>query len=61
MIVLGGLGSLHGAILGAAAFTLLEEYLSGITEYWGMIFGPILILVVLFARGGLVGLLRGSR
>ena len=61
MIVLGGLGSLHGAILGAAAFTLLEEYLSGLTEYWGMIFGPILILVVLFARGGLVGLLRGGR
>jgi branched-chain amino acid transport system permease protein len=61
MIVLGGLGSLHGAILGAAVFTLLEEFLSGLTEYWGMIFGPILILVVLFARGGLVSLLKGQR
>ena len=61
MIVLGGLGSLHGAILGAAAFTLLAEFLSGLTEYWGMIFGPILILVVLFARGGLSSLLRGAR
>ncbi len=61
MIVLGGLGSLHGAIIGAAAFTLLEEFLSHLTEYWGMIFGPILILVVLFARGGLVSLLRSER
>jgi branched-chain amino acid transport system permease protein len=61
MIVLGGLGSLHGAILGAAVFTLLAEFLSGLTEYWGMIFGPILIIVVLFARGGLASLFRGAR
>jgi len=56
MIVLGGMGSLYGAILGAAAFTLLAEFLSGFTEYWGMIFGPVLIVVVLFARGGLASL-----
>jgi branched-chain amino acid transport system permease protein len=61
MVVLGGLGSLYGAILGAAAFTLLAEFLSGLTEYWGMIFGPLLVVVVLFARGGLANLLRGSR
>ncbi|MEW6643497.1 MAG: branched-chain amino acid ABC transporter permease [Pseudomonadota bacterium] len=61
MVVLGGLGSLHGAILGAVVFTLLEEFLSGLTEYWGMIFGPLLVLVVLFARGGLVSLLRSER
>src|SRR5919112_3326168 len=48
MVVLGGLGSLHGAILGAAAFLLLEEQLPGLTEHWKMIFGPLLILVVLF-------------
>ncbi|HRE19916.1 MAG TPA: branched-chain amino acid ABC transporter permease, partial [Rhabdaerophilum sp.] len=58
MVVLGGLGSLHGAILGAAAFLLLEEWLSGFTEHWKMIFGPFLVLVVLFARGGLLGALR---
>jgi branched-chain amino acid transport system permease protein len=61
MIVVGGLGSLHGAIVGAAVFTLLAELLSDLTEYWGMIFGPILILVVLFARNGLIGLLRSER
>ena len=60
MVVLGGLGTLHGAIIGAAAFLLLEEELSGLTEHWKMIFGPFLILVVLFARGGLLGLLRGD-
>jgi len=56
MILLGGIGTLHGAILGAAAFVLAEEWLSGLTEHWKMIFGPMLILVVLFARGGLQGL-----
>ena len=58
MVVLGGLGTLHGAILGAAAFLLLEEWLSGFTEHWKMIFGPFLVLVVLFARGGLMGVLK---
>lgn len=57
VIVLGGLGTLHGAIIGAAAFSLLAEVLSHYTEHWAMIFGPILIVVVLFARNGLTGLL----
>jgi branched-chain amino acid transport system permease protein len=61
MVILGGLGSLHGALLGAAAFLLLEEYLAGWTEHWKMIFGPLLILVVLFARGGIMGMLGGRR
>ncbi|MDB5630287.1 MAG: branched-chain amino acid transporter permease [Tardiphaga sp.] len=61
VVVLGGLGSLHGAIIGAAAFSLLAELLSHYTEHWAMIFGPILILVVLFVRGGLTGLLGGGR
>jgi branched-chain amino acid transport system permease protein len=52
------LGSLHGAILGAAALLLAEEWLSGFTTHWKMILGPLLILVVLFGRGGIMGLLR---
>jgi branched-chain amino acid transport system permease protein len=56
MVVLGGLGTLYGAIIGAAAFILSEEWLAGFTEHWKKIFGPLLILVVVFARGGLVGL-----
>jgi branched-chain amino acid transport system permease protein len=55
MILLGGIGRLHGAIIGAAVFILLEEWLSGVTEHWKMIFGPFLVAVVLFGRGGLIG------
>lgn len=57
MVVLGGLGTLHGAILGAFAFVLLEEALSSLTTHWALLFGPLLILVVLAGRGGLSGLL----
>jgi branched-chain amino acid transport system permease protein len=56
MIIFGGIGTLHGAILGTLAFLLLGEWLSGLTEHWKMIFGPLLVLVVLLARGGLIGL-----
>src|SRR5262249_44408900 len=56
MVLLGGLGSLDGAIIGAAAYLLTEEWLSGFTENWKVIFGPVLVLVVLFARGGLIPL-----
>jgi branched-chain amino acid transport system permease protein len=56
MIILGGLGTLHGAIIGTLAFLLLGEWLSDITEYWQMIFGPLLVLIVVLARGGLLGL-----
>jgi branched-chain amino acid transport system permease protein len=59
-IVLGGLGTLHGAIIGAAVFSLLADILSHYTEHWALLFGPILILVVLFARGGIGGWL-GSK
>ena len=57
MVLLGGMGGLVGPVLGALVFLLLEEVLSGVTEYWQLIFGPILILVVLYARGGLLGYL----
>lgn len=58
MVILGGIGTLHGAIIGAAAYLLLEDGLSHITEHWKMIFGPLLILVVLFGRGGIAGALK---
>jgi len=61
MVVLGGMGSLFGPVLGAVALLVLEEALSAITEYWQIILGPLLLLVVLFARGGIVGLLAKVR
>ncbi|WP_341898133.1 branched-chain amino acid ABC transporter permease [Ferrovibrio terrae] len=61
MVVLGGMGSLFGPLFGTVAFLLLEEILSSWTEYWKIVFGPILVLVVIFARGGIDGaLLRGQ-
>jgi branched-chain amino acid transport system permease protein len=56
MVILGGVGTLDGAIIGTATYLVAEEWLSGLTENWKVIFGPILVLVVLFARGGLLGL-----
>ena len=61
MTVLGGLGSGIGAVVGAAAFLLLEEFLSEATEHWRMIFGPLLILVVVFGRGGIMGFVSARR
>jgi branched-chain amino acid transport system permease protein len=60
MVVLGGMGTLYGPVLGAASYLLLELWLGGWTEHWQVIFGPILILVVLFARRGLWGAIAGS-
>jgi branched-chain amino acid transport system permease protein len=61
MVIFGGIGTLNGAIIGAAAFLLTEEWLSGITEHWKVIFGPLLVVVALFARGGLIGVAERLR
>jgi|TARA_B100000315_G_scaffold235058_1_gene249591 branched-chain amino acid transport system permease protein len=57
MVVLGGAGSLFGPLYGAIVLIILEEQLSSATVYWPLILGAILIAVVLFARGGLEGML----
>ncbi|MFK7942704.1 MAG: branched-chain amino acid ABC transporter permease [Paracoccaceae bacterium] len=67
MVVLGGTGRLYGPVFGVAVFILLEEYLEpvmnsiqpGAGVYWHFVFGLVLVLVVLFARGGISGILRG--
>ncbi|MFQ5973374.1 MAG: branched-chain amino acid ABC transporter permease [Alphaproteobacteria bacterium] len=58
MVVLGGMGSLFGPVIGAVTFLLLSEILSNLTEHWHIIFGPFLILVVLYGRGGINGFLE---
>jgi len=56
-LIIGGSGYLYGGIVGAIAFKLLQEWLSGLTaQYWQFWLGLILVLLVLFARGGLGGL-----
>ena len=65
IIILGGLGTLAGPLLGAIVFLLLEECLPLVlgaaapayAENWMILFGPLLIMVVMFGRGGLIGLL----
>jgi branched-chain amino acid transport system permease protein len=59
MVILGGMGTLYGPVLGAFAFLLLEDVLSAWTVHWQIVLGPLLILVVLYARRGLYGLLPG--
>jgi branched-chain amino acid transport system permease protein len=55
MVILGGMGSLIGPIVGAFALLSLEELLSSYTEHWQVVLGPILIVIVLFARRGIYG------
>jgi len=55
MVILGGMGTLFGPVLGAAAYLLLENVLSGLTTHWQAILGPLLVLLVLFSRGGILG------
>ena len=57
MVILGGMGTLAGPVVGAIVLLLLEDVLSAWTTHWQMILGPFLLLVVLFAKRGLVGLL----
>jgi branched-chain amino acid transport system permease protein len=78
MVVLGGMGSSFGPLIGAIALLVLEEMLPVLikfatspfvdqpvavrmSEYWQIVLGPLFILVVLFARGGINGLLEGKR
>jgi branched-chain amino acid transport system permease protein len=48
MVVVGGMGTLTGGIVGAAIFLLLEEILSSFTHHWKLGLGVILILIILF-------------
>jgi branched-chain amino acid transport system permease protein len=61
MAVLGGMGTVFGPVIGAVVFLLLEEGLSRFTEFQGLILGPMLLAVALYARGGIDGILTGLR
>lgn len=60
MVILGGVSTLLGPILGAAVYLGLEQVLSQWTEHWMIFFGPLLLLVVLFGKQGVHGLLLGG-
>ncbi len=58
MVILGGTGTLFGPVFGAVAFLVIEEILSAFTTFWALPFGILLILSVLFIKGGLSGLIH---
>jgi branched-chain amino acid transport system permease protein len=60
LIIIGGVGRLMGPVIGACLFVALEHFLGGITEFWHIYLGVILLLIVLFGRGGIIGFLTGK-
>ncbi len=60
-VILGGVGRLVGPVAGAAIFIALEHWLGGVSDYWLMYLGAVLLGVVLFARGGVVGVMARER
>ncbi|MGH6913505.1 MAG: branched-chain amino acid ABC transporter permease [Geminicoccales bacterium] len=62
VLVIGGSGTLYGGPIGAIVFKVMHEWLAGITvQYWQFWLGLALVLLVLFARGGIMGLLAALR
>jgi branched-chain amino acid transport system permease protein len=60
MVILGGMGTLIGPVIGAIVLLLLEDVLSALTAHWQIVLGPFLVLIVLFAKRGLFGLVPGA-
>ncbi|MDM7852427.1 branched-chain amino acid ABC transporter permease [Pseudochrobactrum kiredjianiae] len=60
LIILGGTGRLFGPLIGAVLYVLFEFALGGMVEHWQLFFGLILLGVVMFARGGIIGLFAGK-
>lgn len=57
IVVLGGMGTVFGPLVGSLVLLLSEEVLKAFTEHWMMILGPLIVLVVLTARRGVYGYL----
>lgn len=60
MVILGGMGTLYGAVIGACVLLGLEHVLAAYTEHWMLVLGPLLVVFVLFAKRGLFGVLAGG-
>ena len=56
-IIIGGVGRLFGPVIGALVFVGLEHFLGGVSDYWHIYLGVILLLIVLFSKTGVIGLL----
>ena len=58
-VILGGVGRLFGPVWGALTFVALEHWLGGLSDFWHIYLGLLLLILVLFGRGGLVGIASG--
>ena len=58
MVVIGGLGSMPGAVIGALVIVLLPEYLRALADYRLVVYGGLLIVFMMFLPGGLADLAR---
>jgi branched-chain amino acid transport system permease protein len=61
MVIMGGIGTLVGPVLGAMLFILIQEVLSSYTEHWMIFTGAVFVLMVIFLPDGLVGTARRLR
>ena len=61
MVIAGGLSSVVGPVVGAILYLVLQEILSAYTDHWPIIMGPLLVLLVLFGREGVLGAIGALR
>jgi branched-chain amino acid transport system permease protein len=61
MVILGGIGSLIGPVIGAFTLLVTEEVLSAYTKHWMIILGPLLLILVLYGKKGIYGMLKRER
>lgn len=59
-IILGGVARLFGPVAGAVLFVAMEHVLGDLWDHWHILLGALLLVIVLFARGGVIGLLAGK-
>ena len=61
MLILGGVGRIYGAFVGPVVYLIAQDFLAKqFPEYWYFGIGTMLVLVVMFARGGILGILDGA-
>jgi len=59
MVILGGMGTLYGAVIGAFILVFLQDYVQDLTEHWQLVMGLIIVFVVLVLPKGVAGLFEG--
>jgi len=60
-VIIGGVGRLFGPVVGALVFVALEHLLGGLSEFWLIYLGLLLLMIVLFGKGGVIGMICGRK